>query len=68
MLPGWTPGPRPAMLPGWTSAPPGDAAPLDAGLAGRSYWIGTVSLIVEAALVTLSVGVLLALRRHLSSR
>jgi hypothetical protein len=39
---------------------PGDHA--DIGNWG--YWVGTVSLVVEAALVVLSIGMLLALRQH----
>ena len=39
---------------------PGD--PADVGNWG--YWVGTVSLLVEAALVVLSVGMLLALRQR----
>jgi hypothetical protein len=41
---------------------PGD--PGDVGNWG--YWVGTVSLFVEAALVALSVGMLLALRQRRS--
>jgi hypothetical protein len=57
-------GPFVAYIASRTVGVPGDSH--DVGNWG--YWIGTVSLIVEAALVTLSVGVLLALRRHPSSR
>ena len=57
-------GPFVAYIASRTVGVPGD--PHDVGNWG--YWIGTVSLIVEAALVTLSVGMLLALRRHPSSR
>lgn len=39
---------------------PGD--PSDVGNWG--YWVGTVSLVVEAALVVLSAGMLLALRQR----
>lgn len=42
---------------------PGDHA--DVGNWG--YWLGTVSLLVEAALVMLGIGMLLALRQRLSS-
>jgi len=57
-------GPFVAYIASRTVGVPGD--PHDVGNWG--YWIGTVSLIVEAALVTPSVGMLLALRRHPSSR
>ena len=64
--PGRSSGPQPcaAYIASRTVGVPGD--PHDVGNWG--YWIATVSLIVEAALVTLSVGMLLALRRHPSSR
>jgi hypothetical protein len=39
---------------------PGD--PSDVG--NRGYWVGTVSLVVEAALVVPSAGMLLALRQR----
>ena len=57
-------GPFVAYIASRTVGVPGD--PHDVGNWG--YWIGTVSLIVEAALVTLSVGMLLALRPRPSSR
>ncbi len=57
-------GPFAAYIASRTVGVPGD--PHDVGNWG--YWIGTVSLIVEAALVTLSVGMLLAHRRHPSAR
>ncbi len=57
-------GPFVAYIASRTVGVPGD--PHDVGNWG--YWIGTVSLIVEAALVTLSAGLLLALRPRPSSR
>ncbi len=42
--------------------------PGDRGDVGNwGYWVGTVSLLVEAALVVLSIGMLLALRKRASS-
>jgi len=72
---------RPSWL-GWAAGPLLGAGPFVAYIASRTvgvpgdphdvgnwgYWIGTVSLIVEAALVTLSAGLLLALRPRPSSR
>ena len=66
---------RPAWL-GWAAGILLGAGPFVAYIASRSvglpgdphdvgnwgYWLGTVSLIVEAALITLSAGMLLALR------
>jgi hypothetical protein len=66
---------RPARL-GWAAGILLGAGPFVAYIASRSvglpgdphdvgnwgYWLGTVSLIVEAALITLSAGMLLALR------
>ena len=43
--------------------------PGDSGDVGNwGYWVGTVSLFVEAALVVLAVGALMAARQHSSSR
>lgn len=56
-------GPFLAYIASRTVGVPGD--PSDVGNWG--YWLGTVSLIVEAALVVLSVGMLMALRQRSSS-
>ena len=56
-------GPFVAYVASRTVGVPGD--PSDVGNWG--YWVGTVSLFVEAALVALSVGMLLALRHRPSS-
>ena len=56
-------GPFLAYVASRTVGLPGD--PGDVGNWG--YWVGTVSLFVEAALVVLSAGMLLGLRRHPSS-
>ena len=71
---------RPAWL-GWAAGIFLGAGPFVAYIASRSvglpgdphdvgnweYWIGTVSLFVEAALITLSAGMLLALRSRRAS-
>jgi hypothetical protein len=54
-------GPFLAYVASRTVGVPGD--PSDVGNWG--YWVGTVSLVVEAALVVLSAGMLLALRQRL---
>jgi hypothetical protein len=56
-------GPFLAYVASRTVGLPGD--PGDVGNWG--YWVGTVSLFVEAALVVLSAGMLLGLRRHPSA-
>jgi hypothetical protein len=56
-------GPFLAYLASRTVGVPGD--PSDVGNWG--YWLGTVSLVVEAALVVLSAGMLLALRQRPSA-
>ena len=56
-------GPFAAYIASRTVGVPGD--PGDVGNWG--YWLGTVSLLVEAALVMLGTGMLLALRQRLSS-
>ena len=53
-------GPFAAYIASRTVGLPGD--PTDIGNWG--YWLGTVSLLIEAALVMLSLGMLLALRRR----
>jgi hypothetical protein len=72
---------RPAWL-GWAAGVLLGAGPFTAYIASRTvgvpgnphdvgnwgYWVGTLSLVVEAALVILSAGMLLALRQRLSSR
>jgi hypothetical protein len=72
--------PRPAWL-GWAAGVLLGAGPFAAYVASRTvgvpgdpgdvgnwgYWLGTVSLLVEAALVLLSVSMLLALRQRASS-
>ena len=55
-------GPFAAYIASRTVGVPGD--PGDVGNWG--YWLGTVSLLVEAALVMLGTGMLLALRQRLS--
>jgi hypothetical protein len=53
-------GPFVGYVPSRTVGVPGDHA--DIGNWG--YWVGTVSLVIEAALVVLSVGMLMAARQH----
>ena len=46
---------------------PTTTCPVTGDVGNRGYWVGTVSLFVEAALVVLSIGMLMAIRKRASS-